>query len=456
MFHGLRLRLTLLYTLVALLFVSVLGISTYQLLARYFQSTTDLGLQHKMAHELRLLGAPIPPELAAADRDWYRNRAVLFPSSERVSDDDDDGNNDDDDETIEESYAEEFYDGELSAIFVLPLNADGQLLFDPNPYTPPLTPDAAAAANAYANGHDWRTITLDNGSPVRLLTYRVTRADGPAVLQLGRALIDQQRILQQMVVILLSLGSASVALLGMGSWWLAGRAIAPAQDAWTRQQTFIANASHELRTPLALIRASAEAATRRAPADAPRLHELLHDIVQESDHTTTLVNDLLLLSRLDAGRLKITPQPLDLASFLGDFMRQATPLAAERDITLHADSIGGYIQADATRLHQVLLIVLDNALRHTPPGGRITVTTATVGKQVQLVIRDTGNGIDPADLPHVFARFYRSSTARAEGGGNGLGLSIARALMIAMQGQIRLESAPGQGTSVVLLLPATG
>jgi signal transduction histidine kinase len=462
MFRGLRLRLTLLYVLAALAFVAVLSISTYHLLATYFERTTDLGLQHKMAHEFRLLGASVPPELAAADRDWFANRAILFPDPSPVSYDEDDEEreyeDDEDDEGDDyyeaEDYAEEFYDGELSAIFVLPLDAQGRLLFDPNPYTPPLPPNTAAVEAALEQGHDWRTITLANGMPVRLLTYRLTRDDGPAVLQLGRALIDQQRILHQLVLILLGVGSASVVVLGAGSWWLAGRSIVPAQQAWARQQAFVANASHELRTPLALIRASAEAAQRRLASDTARSHELLADIVSESDHTTALVNDLLLLSRLDAGRLELAPEPLDLPTFLGDLTRQAQPLAEQRSITLAADEVRGSVLADPARLHQVVLIVLDNALRHTPPGGSITLAAQPDGKQVQIQVTDTGSGIPAADLPHVFERFYRSAEARAEGGGSGLGLAIARALVAAMQGHITLESTAGQGTTVTLVLPA--
>lgn len=449
MFRGLRLRLTLLYALVALAFVAILSLSTYRLLASYFQTTTDLGLQHKMAHEFRLLGAPLPPELVAADRDWFANRAVLFPDAvppeAPVLPDSDEY-----EEYAASDYAEEFYDGELSAIFVLPLDDQGRLLFDPNPYTPPLSPDTAAVQVAMQQGHDWRTITLANGTPVRLLTYRLTRDDGPAVLQLGRALIDQRRILDQLVLILLGVGGVCSLAMGAGSWWLAGRAMVPAQQAWERQQAFVANASHELRTPLALIRASAEATQRRLPTAATRCQELLHDIISESDHTTALVNDLLLLSRLDAGRLELAREPVDMGAFLNDLARQAAPLAAQHTITLLVDEASGQVVGDRARLHQVVLILLDNALRHTPPGGTITLRAQSDGRQVQLTVVDTGNGIAPADLPHVFERFYRSAENRASGGGSGLGLAIARALVEAMQGRITLSSRPGQGTRVTL------
>ncbi len=455
MLRGLRLRLTLLYLLAVLICVLVLSVSTYEVLAAYFQRTTDLGLQHKMAHEFRLLGAPVPPELAAADRDWYDQRAIHLPRTLLIGDDDDDTYEDDEyeDDEHEDEFEEEFYDGELSAIFVLPLDANGQMLFDPNPHTP-LSPNREALQHALAHGSDWRTVILANNTPVRLLTYRLTRDDGPAALQLGRVLLDQQRTLHQLVLILAGVGTVSMLVSGVGSWWLAGRAIMPAQQAWARQQSFVANASHELRTPLALIRASAEAVQRRLPPEQTRCTELVGDIIAESDHTAALVNDLLLLSRLDSGRLELACDPLDLARLLPELARQVEPLATAQGIVLHIPDIAGCAVADPTRLRQVLLIVLDNALKHTPAGGCITLRAWSDGRQVRVQVSDTGSGIAPADLPHVFERFYRSEQARATGSGNGLGLSIAKALMEAMRGQIGLTSVLGRGTTVTLVLPA--
>ncbi len=447
MFSALRWQLTGLYTGAAVLLMLTLTLSTYSLLAQYFQHTTDLGLQHKMAHEFRLLGAPLPPELAAADRDWVARRAIFFPPRE-----DSDAMHAVHDPATD--YAEEFYDGELSAIFVLILDREGNLVYDPNPITPPLAPDRAAVAAALAHGSDLRTIQLSNGSAVRLLTYPLSRPDGPAVLQLGRALLDQQRILRQLVVILSVFGVAGAVVVGGVSWWLAGRAIRPAQEAWHRQQIFIANASHELRTPLALIRVTSEAVLRRLPAETTRLHELLTDLVAASDHATQLVADLLLLSRLDTKRLVLTCTPLALAEFLPTLMRQTTPLAEAHGITLHCTGAAGCVRADADRLRQVLLIVLENAFRYTPAGGQVQVHAAPVGAYVQITVTDTGRGIAPEDLPHVFERFYRGAHARAQGEGSGLGLPIAQSLMHAMRGEIRVTSTYGHGTTVTLRLPS--
>jgi signal transduction histidine kinase len=456
MFRGLRLRLTLLYLLAALALIVLVGGGTYRLLAYYFQTTTDSALQHKMALEFRALGAPLPSELAAADEAWYANRKLLPPLSlppTGVAPSGGEGNQDH--ELAEQSgeSAEEAYNGELASIFVLPLNADGQLLFNPNPFAPPLPANAPAAAAALAQGSDWRTVRSKTGTRVRLLTYRLAVSGGPAVLQVGRALADQDRLLNQLLLGLLSLGGISAVLLGAASWWLAGRSLAPAQQAWERQQAFVANASHELRTPLTLLRASAEVAQRGLPEpDDRRL--LLADVLQETDHMSRLVDDLLLLSRLDAGRLMLERKAIALPELLADVQRQMGRLADERHVQLTVAEASGAAWGDPTRVRQVLLILLDNALRHTPAGGSIRLAAQPQGRHALIRVADTGAGIAPEHLSRVFERFYRADSARSsEGGGSGLGLAIARALVEAQHGHIRIESRVGQGTCVEVGLP---
>lgn len=520
--NGLRLRLTLLYTLAALALVALVGGGAYAVVASYFRAITDLALQHKMAHEFHALAAPIPPELAPADRDWSIVRGDLpllgrpAPSAaidaetavriaatamggrspERVHLRSEDGHSvyelryadgsrvlveqtsgrilaierhDDDEDHAADGARREAgppttapvanatplsYDAELAAIFVLPLDRNGRVLFDPNTTSAPLAPDRTALSAALASGHDLRTVTTADGQRVRLLTYRLTRDDGPAALQLGRILGDQERVLAQLTVGLLGLGTLSMALIGAGSWWLAGRALRPAQAAWERQQRFIASASHELRTPLTLIRASTEVALRGVPAGDAELHELLGDILAESDHMRQLVDDLLTLSRLDSQHLPIRLAPVDLPVLLAEVQRQAARLGAERGISVTLGAVSGTVRADPDRLRQVLIILLDNALRYTPAGGQITLAAVPHGQSVQLSVADTGCGIAPEHLPHIFERFYRVDAARGRESGNaGLGLAIARGLVEVMGGTIGAESAVGHGTTIWLRLP---
>ncbi len=463
MFSGLRLRLSLLYLLAAGALIVLVGAGTYRLVDSYFQTTTDLALQHRMAHEFVRLGAPVSPELAAADRSWYANRGQLFPgiatpapsvTQEDGASQEGTGSGAPPLDSGEQGNAEESYDGELAAIFVLPLTASGQLSGSAVPAALPLAPDVQAATTALTHGTDWRTVTRAGGGQARLLTSRLPAGSNPALLQLGRTLDDQDRVLRQLSLALMGLGATSAVLLGIGSWWLAGRALRPAQAAWARQQAFVANASHELRAPLTLLRASAEVAQRSLPATDADGRALLDDVLHETDYMSRLVEDLLVLSRLDAGRLALERQTIALAPLLTEVARQVGRLAGEHGVQVEVAAASGTVRGDPTRLRQVLLILLDNALRHTPPGGTIRLTAQPHGRTVQISVADTGSGIAPEHLPYIFERFYRADTARAAGGGGaGLGLALARGLIEAQHGQIALDSHLGAGTRVLLTLP---
>jgi signal transduction histidine kinase/uncharacterized membrane protein YkoI len=387
---------------------------------------------------------------------------MVFQTRNRDDDDDDD-----DDDGVPETpgttavnpladLGTAAYDAELAAIFVLPLDRTGKVLFDPNPAAVPLEPDRAALEAALASGSDLRTIRSADGDQVRLLTYRLTRSDGPAALQLGRVLTDQAEVLRQLVLGLSAVGGLSVIAIGFSSWWIAGRALRPAQVAWERQQQFIASASHELRTPLTLMRASSEVALRSLPPDDSDQRALLNDVIGEADHMRHLVDDLLTLSRLDAGQLTLDRQPISVPDLLHDIQRQVGRLAGAKQIELRLTEAEGSVYADAERVRQVLLILLDNALRYTPPGGVITLAAHQHDRQVRISVGDTGSGIGPEHVAHIFERFYRADPARGSGTGNtGLGLSIAQALVQAHGGQIHVASTVGAGTLVTLELPAS-
>ena len=483
----LRLSLTLLYLLASLALIALVGVGTYLLVDRYFQSSTDLTLRYKMATQLTGLGLPLTPELVSADRQWRASRG-LVPSVAPASTSGGEGEEGHENREREEHEGDKaeprvYYDGDLAAVFVLALDANGRPVTvtgttgtagtvsgSPSDFS---APDAVTAA--LADGSDLRTVLGTGGLRARLLTYALpdsARAGGaPVALQVGRTLTDQDRVLQQLLMGLLVLSGASALLLGLASWWLSGRSLKPAQEAWARQQAFVANASHELRAPLTLMRANAEVALRRAhtahasvpalpgasssPAVDSEQRLLLQDMVQEVDHMSLLVDDLLLLSRLDAGQLQLQRQPVGATELLEGVRRQVSALGEQRGVDVVVDGASGTIMGDPARLRQVLLILLDNALRHTPAGGKVALSARPDGHSVRLTVADTGEGIPPGHLPHVFERFYRASSERGEeAGGSGLGLSIARALVDAHHGHIGISSAPGKGTAVEMMLPA--
>jgi signal transduction histidine kinase len=355
-----------------------------------------------------------------------------------------------DEQPDDERHARDVFDGELASVFVYTLDANGQQLV---PATGPISPSQAAASAALTNGSDWRTLSGASGERIRMLTYKVTGSTGTNVLQAVRVLADQDQALNRLLLGLVILGGLSAAILGAASWILAGRSLAPTQQALERQQTFVANASHELRTPLTLIRATAEV-TQRGLTDPAEQQQLMKDILTETDHMSRLVDELLLLSRLDAGRLTLEHARFDLGELLAESGRSLSRLADERGVKLNITTTPLSAMGDITRVRQVLLIFVDNALRYTPVNGEIRVSAHEDKRLVRLTVSDTGPGIAPEHLPFVFDRFYRADPARSDrNGGSGLGLAIAKALVEAQHGQVGVESKTGQGTTFWFTLP---
>lgn len=445
---ALRRRLTALYLLVGLTLVIIVGGASYGLLRYYFDATTDLTLRHELAGQLQVWNIPVPPDIAAADALWARGLVSAPPQRTDKHDDKKDRKDSKKDD------GDKLLDRDSAAIYTLPLDATGQIIPSNGPAPPPVAPDLAAVAAARASGSDVRTIWIANDLPVRLLTYRVDRADGPAFLQLGRLTVDYDRILQGMVMGLVALGAVSTVALAAASWLLAGRSIRPAQEAWDRQLGFIASAGHELRAPLTLLRATADVALRELPAGEAQSdqREYWTDVVHDCDHLARLVDDLLLLSRLDARQLRFTIQATPLEGIFADLARQVGRLATEQGVRLSIGSTPAVALVDAERLRQILLILLDNALRHTPRGGEIRLDATPRNGSIRLAVADTGEGIPPEHLSRLFDRFYVVDGARRRGG-SGLGLSIARALVTAQRGTISITSKVGAGTRVEVTIP---
>lgn len=472
MLRPLRWRLTFLYLLASIGLVSLMGAGAYFLIGRYFDETTDLALRYKMAIQFRLLGLSLPSELTQAEQTWLQNNnlhVATRPTAALAQKDEHEDESEENEEEENEHSADSqgskettgeaethldedsAFDADLAAIFVLSLDDNGDPILLPNQSQPPVARDQAALASARQAGYDLRTVDVQGKGRVRLLTYR-TGVSIPALLQTGRLLNDQARALNQYFISLVVLGSFSTLGLAALSWWLAGRSLGPAQRAWDQQQAFVSNASHELRTPLTLIRATADYARRSHSPDEQK--KLLGDILSECDYMDRLVDDLLLLSRLDAHRLKLNLEAVPIAGLFDDLARQVGKLAGNNGVTLVVNDSPGRVRADSTRLRQVLLILLDNALRFTPAGGSIHLSAKPAGKFVQIEVADSGSGIAPEHLPHLFERFYQARAPENEASrSNGLGLAIARSLVDAQRGSIDIHSQPGKGTQVQLLFP---
>ena len=225
------------------------------------------------------------------------------------------------------------------------------------------------------------------------------------------------------------------------------------------RREFVANVSHELRTPLTSIRSYAETLTDYRDIPREMENDFLHVILNESDRMTKIVQDLLELSRFDAGNFKLTVEKFSLEKSVLSVCDAIALEAKKHGHEIRTELGGGLpkISGDRARIEQVLLNILSNAVKYTPDGGIIEITGGQDGSKVWVKIRDTGIGIPQEDLTRIFDRFYRVDKARSrESGGTGLGLSIAREIVLRHGGDIQLESAPGAGTTVTVLLPVEG
>ncbi len=227
-----------------------------------------------------------------------------------------------------------------------------------------------------------------------------------------------------------------------------------------RMRRFVADASHELRTPLTSIRGFAELFRQGAARDPEQLAQVLRRIEDEASRMGLLVEDLLLLARLDQAR-PLRREPVDLLAVAADVVHAATTVHAETHrVRLDVDTGAGLpvVVGDDARLHQVVTNLVGNAVAHTPPGTAVDVGVQRRGGDVLLEVRDDGPGMAPDVAARVFERFYRADTSRTRTGsattGSGLGLSIVAAIVAAHDGSVDVDSAPGRGSRVRVRLPA--
>jgi signal transduction histidine kinase len=224
------------------------------------------------------------------------------------------------------------------------------------------------------------------------------------------------------------------------------------------KNAFIADVTHELRTPLTVIKGTIETLEDGALDDVEGRGPLLASMQRETDRLIRLVNDLLALTRADAGTLNLNLQPLDLGELARARCEHLAPLAAQRrvnlSVTVGESTSPPCVLGDADRLSQVLDNLLDNAIRYSPEGSTVTVGVCQQGGECECAVSDCGPGIPEKHLPFIFERFYRADASRnRHTGGAGLGLAIAHALIQAQGGWISAESTEGNGTTIRFALP---
>ena len=361
------------------------------------------------------------------------------------------------------------FGGPGAGTFVVVTDGSGTPLLAPEfgPRLPEGLPLVSAIqAVSSGGGRDVRSTSIvvaGDRVPVRVLTEGVTFRGQTVYLQVVGDRTTEERTLRVLLLVLVVGGLAALLVASGAGAAYASRALIPIRrslvaqrEALQRQREFAADASHELRTPLTVIRASVEDLERHRTEPVERVGSALADIRDEVDHLTSMVEDLLLLARSDSGAIELERVPVDLGDIASDGASGLAKVAAERGVQVLVDPEPAELLGDPARLRQLVMILVDNAVRHAPPGGHVRVRVRAAAGRATLEVEDDGPGIRPEDLPRVFDRFYRGGDAPgggSPGGGTGLGLAIAAWVVGRHDGRIEASNVPSGGARFTATLP---
>jgi signal transduction histidine kinase len=321
---------------------------------------------------------------------------------------------------------------------------------------------ASVAAAAFRDGTASASHAPSDSLILRAFARRARDARGVAIVAV--AIADEIEIEDRYPALIAEFGAAALVallLVAVGGWLLARQSIAPVERNVEHMRRFMADAAHELRTPLTVVRSRAEVALQRARSPEEYVQSL-RAIEQETERLGGIVEDLLMLARADAGERPVERRRVFLDDVTLDAAESARAIAERKDVRLEVDDFEeAPVNGDATLLRQLVVILLDNAIKFTNAGGLVRVGVRSDGSAATLTVTDTGVGIPPDQLPHVFERFYRGDVSRTRGSsgengsdGVGLGLSIAQWIADEHRGSIRIDSGPGQGARVTVQFPA--
>jgi len=292
------------------------------------------------------------------------------------------------------------------------------------------------------------------GVPWRVLTLPIATPSGTMLVQVLGDRTDEQRTLAVLLIVLIAGGLVALAAsVGVG-WLYAERALIPIRDAMRRQREFAADASHELRTPLAIVRGSVEHLRRNRDQPVAEVGAALDDIDVGTQRLTALVEDLLVLARTDSGAIELDLAPTDLGELALDAAGGMAAVAREAGIDVRIDAEPVPLNGDVDRLRQLVVILLDNAIRHSSAAGghSVEVSVKVAEGSAVLTVDDDGRGLRPEDVSRAFDRFWRAPDAPP--GGTGLGLAIARWIVERHGGTITAANRPSGGARFEVRLPA--
>ncbi|HZU03229.1 MAG TPA: ATP-binding protein [Ktedonobacteraceae bacterium] len=487
---GIRVQLTLWYTIISSVLVLLFGIAFYTSLQASFASNLDVTLQmrsQQVAEGISSINGKITVENIVGELPELDATAALMDTS--------------DDRGGTEAKSDQAQSATPvrtnSSIFVRVLDRTGKTIYISSTF-PALSVPRQSVTQPLRNGIPWRgTIGSVNGQSVRL--YSTVLMDGTTlvgVVQVGQSLAGVNTQLQHIILGLLLVIPFILVLSSFVSYWLAGRAFRPihrlahtareigandlhqrvlvptARDevqefalifnqmierlekAFMQQRRFVADASHELRTPVTAVRSMTEVALSQ-PGSSEDYMGVLREVNAEAERLSRLINDLLALARADERQVQFDVDSVRLDLLATDTVESLEPLALERDITLSFQTAEpATVRGDAARLIQVIIGLVDNALTYTNAGGRVTVSVEIHDATAYLIVSDTGIGIAQEDIGHIFERFYRADPARSRAaGGCGLGLALVEWIVHAHGGKVTVESQMGRGSTFTVVLP---
>jgi two-component system, OmpR family, sensor histidine kinase CiaH len=276
----------------------------------------------------------------------------------------------------------------------------------------------------------------------------------PPVLQ--NMLRNDLRVARQRVYFMLLFANGGIFILSLlVGYFLAGRTLRPIEEMVEEQNRFISDASHELRTPLTALKTSTEVALRDKNMSAEEARKILEENLEDIGSLEMLSEHLLHLAQYQRGRRVLDLKKINLAESAGRVYKKTSAVAENKSITFEIEARDAWINADAISIEELILILLDNAFKYTPRGGKVLLKAAPVGRYGVLEVTDSGEGISPRDQGHIFDRFYRADRSRSKNriSGFGLGLPVAKSIAELHHGSIKVASRPGHGSTFTVRIP---